>query len=114
MAGSVYYSLKDWAFRKRLMLAVVFTDIVGSTSLRKQLGDEAMEGIIQQHFANAGDYIGQNDGYQIKTIGDEVMAVFPTAGDALNYVLDLYDNTRTCQDKDSCDYSRGNRDGCGK
>jgi hypothetical protein len=29
MSGSTYYSsLEDWAFRKRLMLAVVFTDVV--------------------------------------------------------------------------------------
>jgi len=88
MSGSTYYSsLEDWAFRKRLMLALVFTDVVGSTSLRKQLGDETMQGIVQQHFANARYYISQYDGYELKTIGDEVMAVFPTAVDALNYVL---------------------------
>lgn len=93
MVGSRYRSLEEWAFRKHLMLAVVFTDIVGSTSLRKELGDETMATITQRHFAKARYYINQYDGYEIKTIGDEVMAVFPTAVDALNYTLDLYADT---------------------
>lgn len=93
MTESTYESLQHWAFRKQLMLAVVFTDIVGSTPLRKEIGDETMDGMVQQHFVTAREFINKHDGFEIKTIGDEVMAVFPTAVDALNYVLDLYDDT---------------------
>ncbi len=65
-------------------LAILFADVVGSTKLYELLGDlraRDMVGICIEVMREATD---QNHGTVIKTMGDEVMATFPTADDALN------------------------------
>ncbi len=65
-------------------VAIVFADVVGSTKLYELLGDlraRDMVGICIEVMRAATD---QNNGTVIKTMGDEVMATFPTADDALN------------------------------
>jgi hypothetical protein len=62
----------------------VFADVVGSTKLYELLGDlraRDMVGICIDVMRTATE---QNSGTVIKTMGDEVMATFPTADDALN------------------------------
>ena len=69
---------------KEIELAIVFADVVGSTKLYELLGDlraRDMVGICIDVMRAATD---QNHGTVIKTMGDEVMATFPTADDALN------------------------------
>ena len=65
-------------------VAILFADVVGSTKLYEQLGDvraRDMVGICIEVMRTATE---QNGGTVIKTMGDEVMATFPTADDALN------------------------------
>jgi adenylate cyclase len=65
-------------------LAILFADVVGSTKLYEQLGDQRardMVGVCIDVMRTATD---QNHGTVIKTMGDEVMSTFPTADDALN------------------------------
>src|SRR6202167_3362613 len=69
---------------KEVELAIVFADVVGSTKLYELLGDlraRDMVGICIDVMRTATE---QNHGTVIKTMGDEVMATFPTADDALN------------------------------
>jgi adenylate cyclase len=69
---------------KEVELAIVFADVVGSTKLYELLGDlraRDMVGICIEVMRGATD---QNGGTVIKTMGDEVMATFVTADDALN------------------------------
>ena len=69
---------------KEIEVAIVFADVVGSTKLYELLGDlraRDMVGICIDVMRAATD---QNHGTVIKTMGDEVMATFPTADDALN------------------------------
>jgi len=69
---------------KEIELAIVFADVVGSTKLYERLGDlraRDMVGICIEVMRAATE---QNHGTVIKTMGDEVMATFPTADDALN------------------------------
>ena len=69
---------------KEIELAIVFADVVGSTKLYELLGDlraRDMVGICIEVMRGATE---QNHGTVIKTMGDEVMATFPTADDALN------------------------------
>lgn len=69
---------------KEIEVAIVFADVVGSTKLYELLGDlraRDMVGICIEVMRAATD---QNQGTVIKTMGDEVMATFPTADDALN------------------------------
>lgn len=65
-------------------VAILFADVVGSTKLYEQLGDaraREMVGICIEVMRAATE---QNGGNVIKTMGDEVMATFTTADDALN------------------------------
>jgi class 3 adenylate cyclase len=69
---------------KEVEVAIVFADVVGSTKLYELLGDlraRDMVGICIDVMRQATE---QNHGTVIKTMGDEVMATFPTADDALN------------------------------
>jgi class 3 adenylate cyclase len=69
---------------KEIEVAIVFADVVGSTKLYELLGDlraRDMVGVCIDVMRAATD---QNHGTVIKTMGDEVMATFPTADDALN------------------------------
>jgi len=65
-------------------LAILFADVVGSTRLFEQMGDLRARDLIAtciDIMRNATEAFG---GTVIKTIGDEVMATFPTADAALN------------------------------
>src|SRR5271154_623317 len=69
---------------KELELAIVFADVVGSTKLYELLVDlraRDMVGICIDVMRLATE---QHHGTVIKTMGDEVMATFPTGDDALN------------------------------
>jgi class 3 adenylate cyclase len=69
---------------KEIEVAILFADVVGSTKLYEQLGDlraRDMVGVCIEVMRAATD---QNNGSVIKTMGDEVMATFPNADDALN------------------------------
>src|ERR1700675_4627022 len=69
---------------KEIEVAILFADVVGSTKLYELLGDARardMVGICIDVMRAATE---QNHGTVIKTMGDEVMATFPTADDALN------------------------------
>lgn len=64
------------------VLAILFADVSGSTALYEKLGDrralKAVDTVLEQLRGATGACRGR----VIKTLGDEIMAVFPTAGDA--------------------------------
>src|ERR1700721_580643 len=69
---------------KEIEVAIVFADVVGSPKLYELLGDlraRDMVGICIDVMRLATE---QNHGTVIKTMGDEVMATFPTPHDALH------------------------------
>jgi len=65
-------------------LAVLFSDVVGSTRIYEVLGDQRAREIVSLCIDLMTAGAEQNNGTVIKTMGDEVMATFPTADDALN------------------------------
>src|SRR5215213_3598816 len=64
-------------------LAFLFTDLTGSTALYQRVGQARAFRIVQDQFAILGEAISAHNGAIVKTIGDAVMATFPTGGDAL-------------------------------
>ena len=78
-------SFLAWAGDDRVTLAIVFTDIVGSTVLGNEVGGERMAEIRRAHFARGRRLIEQHKGREIKTIGDSLMAAFHSAGRALDF-----------------------------
>jgi len=86
-------SFREWAGGERVTLAIVFTDVVGSTSLGVQLRDEAMNEVRRAHFAQSHKLIERFNGREIKNLGDGFMAAFKSADAALNYALALEKDT---------------------
>lgn len=60
-------------------MAVLFADITESTSLYQKLGDGAARNIVNACLALVNGVLPRYDGRLVKTIGDEVMCVFPSA-----------------------------------
>lgn len=65
-------------------LAILFADVVGSTRLFEQMGDLRARDLIATCIEVMRNATESHGGTVIKTIGDEVMATFPTADAALN------------------------------
>ncbi len=62
---------------------IVFTDIVGSTKLTEQLGDEAMVDILQAHDGIVRSALLALGGREVKHTGDGIMASFVSAACAV-------------------------------
>jgi class 3 adenylate cyclase len=58
---------------------ILFTDIVGSTSLTQELGDEAAMEMLQVHDRIVREALAANAGREIKHTGDGIMASFLSA-----------------------------------
>jgi len=84
--------LEDWAGPSK-QFALVFTDIIGSTVLGNELGDEQWTDLLVKHFAQARKLMSSLDCHEIKVIGDSFMVVFRTAVEALDFALAFYSDT---------------------
>jgi len=69
---------------KDLEVAILFADVVGSTRLYDEFGDTKASATVAICLDVMKDSTHQNNGTVIKTIGDEVMATFPTVDDAMS------------------------------
>jgi adenylate cyclase len=69
--------------------AILFADVSGSTSLYEKLGDQRALAAIDSVLAEMRRSIGFQQGRVIKTIGDEVMAVLPSADAAMQAACDM-------------------------
>lgn len=57
-------------------VALIFSDLRGSTALYGAIGDAAAYHLVREHFAYLGGIVREHDGCIVKTIGDAVMAAF--------------------------------------
>ena len=74
-------------------LAIMFADISGSTRLYDTLGDAQAHGIVARYVAMMTAAVQRHGGTLIKTIGDEVMAAFPSASAAADAACDMQEKT---------------------
>jgi class 3 adenylate cyclase/pimeloyl-ACP methyl ester carboxylesterase len=61
---------------ERVLLTVLFTDIVQSTEIAGRLGDRTWRDLLDRHDAEAGREIERYRGRQVKTTGDGLLATF--------------------------------------
>lgn len=61
---------------ERILLTVMFTDIVGSTSVAAELGDRRWEELLHRHDAAVRGELGRFGGSEIKATGDGFLAIF--------------------------------------
>jgi len=69
---------------KDIEVAILFADVVGSTRLYDLMGDLRARDMVATCIEVMRSATEQRQGTVIKTMGDEVMATFPTADAALN------------------------------
>ena len=70
-------------------MAVMFADISESTSLYQKLGDAAARNIVNACLTLITGTLARFNGRLVKTIGDEVMCVFPSADLAVLAASDM-------------------------
>jgi class 3 adenylate cyclase len=68
-------------------LTFLFTDLKGSTELYERVGDLAAFDLVRAHFGVLNEAVASEAGAVVKTIGDAVMATFPTPDRALAAAL---------------------------
>ena len=68
-------------------LTFLFTDLKGSTELYDQIGDLVAFDLVRSHFRVLLDGVAAEAGAVVKTIGDAVMATFPTPDRAVSAAL---------------------------
>src|SRR4030095_11565012 len=64
-----------------------FTDLKGSTELYERVGDLAAYDLVRAHFRLLNEIVAAESGAVVKTIGDAVMATFPTPDRAMAAAL---------------------------
>lgn len=84
-------------------IAVLFTDIVGSTKYFKSHGDIAGREMLQRHQELSSKPISKNNGVLVKTIGDSVMAYFQDPKNAVKSAIKIQQNFKTYNDKNNAE-----------
>jgi class 3 adenylate cyclase len=68
-------------------LTFLFTDLKGSTELYERVGDLVAFDLVKAHFRVLNEIVAAEAGAVVKTIGDAVMATFPTPNRAIAAAL---------------------------
>jgi class 3 adenylate cyclase len=75
-------------------LTFLFTDLKGSTELYERVGDLIAFDMVREHFRVLNESVAAEGGAVVKTIGDAVMATFPTPDRALAAALRMREAMR--------------------
>jgi class 3 adenylate cyclase/pimeloyl-ACP methyl ester carboxylesterase len=68
---------------QRLLAALMFTDLVASTERAASLGDDHWKSVLDRHDVTVRAAVGGCGGSVVKTTGDGVLALLPSAGAAV-------------------------------
>lgn len=72
------------------LLTLLFTDLVGSTKLKQELGDKTAVTLIQSHHVAVRELLNDyEEGEEISTSGDSFFVVFAKPSDAVQFSLRL-------------------------
>jgi class 3 adenylate cyclase len=80
---------------KDIELAILFADVVGSTHIYEVMGDLRARDMVLTCVDIMRTATEAHEGSVIKTIGDEIMATFPTADNALNAASQMQHEIRS-------------------
>jgi len=89
---------------KILSMTFLFTDLKASTALYERVGDLVAYDIVREHFKLLYEIVTAETGAVVKTIGDAVMATFPTPDRGLAAALRMRSAMQTLNEQ------RGNDD----
>jgi adenylate cyclase len=65
------------------VVTIMFTDIVDSTRVKAEVGDDVYFAALKQHNSAVRDCITQHAGHELKTIGDSFLIAFTHPGEAV-------------------------------
>jgi class 3 adenylate cyclase len=80
-------------------LTFLFSDLKGSTALYDRVGDLVAYDLVKAHFRLLNEIVASEAGAVVKTIGDAVMATFPTPDRAVAAALRMRDAVRALADE---------------
>jgi len=88
---------EDFLRRHRLgLMTVLFTDLVGSTELKRRLGDRGAVSLIQRHHGSLRELLARfGEAEEIDTAGDSLFLVFSKPSDAVRFALVSQSTLRT-------------------
>lgn len=75
-------------------LALLFSDLTGSTALYQSVGDARAFAIVQEHFRDMAEVVSAHGGAVVKTMGDAVMATFVSEQDAVKAAIAMVQRCR--------------------
>jgi len=70
-------------------IALLFSDLKGSTALYQSIGDASAYHLVRDHFAFMTKVVRHHEGAIVKTIGDAVMAAFVSPAQAVQAAIDI-------------------------
>jgi class 3 adenylate cyclase len=76
-------------------VAILFTDLVGSTALYSRQGDSRAYNLVRQHFERLFQVVDEHNGAVVKTIGDAIMAAFTVPTDALEAAIAMHQQLKS-------------------
>src|SRR5204863_5385807 len=76
----------------------LFTDLKGSTELYERVGDLVAFDLVKAHFRVLNEIVASEAGAIVETIGDAVMATFPTPNRAVSAALRMREAMRDLND----------------
>src|SRR5256885_11292516 len=82
-AGAALFPGSDIDKRDPGIRTVLFTDIVGSTAMTRELGDEVAMELLAVHDKIVRDALSELGGREVKHLGDGIMASFTSAASAV-------------------------------
>ena len=80
-------------------LTFLFTDLKGSTELYERVGDLVAFDLVRSHFSLLHEIVAAEAGAVVKTIGDAVMATFPTPDRAMAAALRMREAMRVLNEQ---------------
>jgi class 3 adenylate cyclase len=80
-------------------LTFLFTDLKGSTELYERVGDLAAYDLVRAHFRILNEIVAAERGAVVKTIGDAIMATFPTPDGAMAAALKMREALKDLKDE---------------
>jgi class 3 adenylate cyclase len=87
--GRRHFAAHKDASGERRLATILFTDLVGSTSMANLMGDSAWQDVLAEYLASARRQLENHHGREIATTGDGVMAIFDSPAHAAHCALDL-------------------------
>jgi class 3 adenylate cyclase len=89
---------RDWARPRvsgeRVLATLLFTDLVGSTEMASRLGDAAWTELLGRHYERLRAELDRFRGYEVKTTGDGILALFDGAARAIRCAAALCASAR--------------------